>query len=477
MGKFLKKLTAACLAGMFLAGGVLSPAQPAQAAVTAWSKYNGSYYNSSGQVVPNVVAKGMDVSFWQGMIDWEKVKASGQIEFAFVRVAHGSGMDLYYNRNLSEANRLEIPVGVYFYSTAKTVAQATIDAQTTVNAIRNYKITYPVVIDIEDNSQLSLTKARRTNMVQAFANVVKEAGYQPMIYCNTYWAKNYINMSGLQGVDAWIAEWTANYTTSIARDIWQVTDKGKVDGISGNVDLDFAFKQYGSAVNVGKWVKVDGKYKYQLGDGEFAVNEFRTINGKTYYFDSSGYRAEGGLQDIGGNTYYFGDAGVLKTGFRTIDGSKYYFGLNGAMAKNTWLKDNKKKYYAGADGKLKTGWLTLEGNRYYLDKTGVLQTGWIKIQKIWYYFDSSTGAMLRWQWVDVNGSRYFVKKNGQRKTGWLDWEGNRYYLKQDGVMRVGWLKYKGKYYYFNETGAMLRNTTVTIDGKTYRFNAKGVWKK
>ena len=85
--------------------------------------------------------------------------------------------------------------------------------------------------------------------------------------------------------------------------------------------------------------------------------------------------------------------------------------------------------------------------------------------------------MVRSQWVDVNGSRYFVKKNGQMKTGWLTWEGNRYYLKSDGVMRIGWLKYKGKYYYFNESGIMLRNTTADIDGKAYRFNARGVWKK
>ena len=477
MKKVMKKMMAVCLSGVLLAGGVLASVQPAGAAVAAWSKYNGKYYNRAGKVVPNVKAKGMDVSFWQGLINWEKVKASGQVEFAFVRVAHGSGMDLYYNRNLSEANRVGIPVGVYFYSTAKTVAQAEKDAQTTVNAIRNYKITYPVVIDIEDNSQLSLTNARRTKIVQAFADVVRAAGYQPMIYCNTYWAKNYINMSGLSGVDAWIAEWSADYTASIARDIWQVTDKGKVSGITGDVDLDFAFTQYGSPVITEGWVKSDGKFRYRLSDGSFVTNEFRTINGKTYYFDSSGFRVFGGLKTINGKTYYFGTAGVMKTGLRTINGAKYYFNKNGVMAKSKWVKVKNKRYYAGANGKLKTGWLTIEGNQYYFNKSCELQTGWVKIKTTWYYFDPNTGAMVRSQWVDVNGSRYFVKKNGQMKTGWLTWEGNRYYLKSDGVMRIGWLKYKGKYYYFNESGIMLRNTTADIDGKAYRFNARGVWKK
>lgn len=477
MKKLWKRLTAVCLAGMFLTGGVLSEVQPAQAAVTAWSKYNGKYYNSSGKVVPNVVAKGMDVSYWQGLIDWEKVKASGQIEFAFVRVAHGNGMDTYYERNLAEANRVGIPVGVYFYSYAKTVTQAAKDAQTTINAIKQYKITYPVVIDIEDNSQLSLSNNRRTQIVQTFADAVRAAGYQPMVYCNSYWAKYYINMSGLQGVDSWIAEWSDNYTSSISRDIWQVTDKGKVSGINGNVDLDFAFKQYGAPVITAGWVKADGKYKYRLSDGNFVTNEFRTINGKTYYFDSSGYRASDGFRTINGKTYYFGSAGVMKTGLRNINGAKYYFNKNGVMAQNKWVKVNKKRYFARPNGKMKTGWLTWEENRYYLNKSGVMQTGWVKIKKIYYYFDRNTGAMVRSQWVDVNGSRYFVKKTGQMKTGWLTWEGNRYYLKSDGVMRIGWLKYKGKYYYFNESGIMLRNTTVDIDGKSYRFNARGVWKK
>ncbi len=477
MRKIWKKLTAVCLAGMFLAGGTLSQVQPVQGAIQAWSKYNGRYYNSTGQVVPNVVAKGMDVSVWQGMINWDQVRIGGQIEFAFVRVAHGGGMDLYYQRNLAEANRVGIPVGVYFYSTAKNVTQSERDAQTIINAIRNYKITYPVVIDIEDKVQEDLTNARRTKIVQAFADKVRAAGYQPMIYCNTYWAKNYINMSGLQGVDAWIAEWVPNADASVPRDIWQVSDKGKVSGISGAVDLDFAFKKYANGISGPKWVKVDGRYKYQLSSGEFVTNGFYTINGKTYYFDSSGFRAAGGLKKIGGKTYYFGTAGGMKTGMKTINGSKYYFNEKGVMAQNKWVKYKKKKYYATASGKFKKGWLTLGGNKYYMDSSYVMQTGWTQIKKIWYYFDNSTGAMLRRQWIDVNGARYFVKKNGQRKTGWLTWEGNRYYLKKDGVMRIGWLKYKGKYYYLNENGIMLRNITVNIDGKDYRFNNKGVWKK
>lgn len=478
MGRIFKKLTAACLAGVLLTAGILTPIQPAQAAVKAWEKKNGKYYNSAGAVVPGVLAKGMDVSVWQGLINWDKVAASGQIEFAFIRVAHGSGLDIYRDRNLSEANRVGIPVGVYFYSEAKTVAQAEKDAQTTINAIKKYKITYPVVIDIEDDSQLSLTTTRRTKIVQAFADKVREAGYQPMIYCNTYWAKQYINMSGLQGVDAWIAEWAPNYTKSIPRDVWQVTDKGSVSGINGDVDLDFAFKQYGTSkpVQQDEWEKTSEGYRYKLSSGQYVKDQFKTIDSKVYYFNSSGYRVTG-LQTIDGKSYYFNNSGVRQTGWKTIGGARYYFGKDGAMLKASWLKYKKNWYYLGKNGKMQTGWITVNKVRYYLDSSGIMQTQWKQLNGVWYYFKDS-GAMASYEWVQWKGEWYFLKKSGQMKTSsWLNWKGNRYYLKSTGVMKVGWLQTKGKYYYFDTSGAMLRSTTRVIDGKSYTFNAKGVWVK
>lgn len=497
MGKILKKIAAAAVAAALFAGGILSSAQPARAAVKAWERRDGIYYNSAGKVVPNVLAKGMDVSQWQGDINWDKVAASGQIDFAMVRVAHGGGMDKKYVRNLSEAARVGIPVGVYFYSLAKTEAQSRKDAQVTLNAIKGYKVSYPVVIDIEDASQHSLTTARRTKIVQAFADEVLAAGYQPMIYCNTDWAKHYINMSSLKGVDAWIAEWGPNPTLGISRDIWQVTDQGKVSGISGYVDLDYAYKKYAKnpAPKTG-WEKSAKGYRYKLSTGKYVQNKFKKIDGKTYYFDRDGYRATD-FKTIEGKTYYFGKNGVMRTGMKSINGAKYYFESNGVMVKGAWKKPKKNWYYLTKKGKAKTGWLTLKGVKYYLNSEGVMQKGWQKIGGKWYYFKSS-GAMVKQKWVQSQGiwyflqangqmqtsswlkwkgAWYFLKKNGQMKTGWMNWKGKRYYLKTDGSMRVGWLKYKGKYYYFDESGAMLRGTTQVIDGKSYKFNQNGVWVK
>ena len=494
MGKILKKVTAFALAAALSAGGILSFAQPAQAAAKAWEKKDGKYYNSAGRAMPGVLAKGMDVSVWQGNIDWDKVAASGQIEFAMIRVAHGGGMDDNYKRNLSEANRVGIPAGVYFYSLAKTEERSRKDAKVTINAIKNYKISYPVVIDIEDASQHSLTTARRTKIVQAFADEVRAAGYQPMIYCNTYWAKYYINMSGLNGVDAWIAEWSANPTASIARDIWQVTDQGKVSGISGYVDLDYAYKKYArNPAPKSGWEKSSKGYRYKLTTGKYVKNKFKKIDGKTYYFDGDGYRATG-FKTIDSKTYYFGSNGVMRTGMKSINGAKYYFESNGVMAKSVWKKPKKKWYYLSKNGKAKTGWLTLKGVKYYLNGDGVMQTGWRQISGKWYYFKSS-GAMTKNDWVQTKGIWYFLDKNGQMKTsnwqkwkgvwyflkkdgamktGWLNWKGERYYLKTDGTMKTGWLRIGKKFYYFDSSGVMLRNTTRVIDGRSFKFNKNGV---
>lgn len=478
MKKTIKKLAAAALSGVMLAAGLLWPAQPSKAAITAWSKSNGKFYNSAGKAIDGAVAKGMDVSVWQGYIDWDKVEASGQIDFAFVRVGHSDIVDAYYKRNLSEANRVGIPVGVYFYSTAKTVAQAQADAKTTINAIKSYKITYPVVIDIEDNSQLSLTTALRTKIVQAFADQVRASGYKPMIYCNTNWAKSYINMNQLTDVDSWIAEWAADYTKSIPRDVWQATDQGSVSGITGNVDLDFAFTTYGSSSSTSKegWVKSSKGYRYRLSTGKYVKSQFKTINGKIYYFDSSGYRVTG-KYTIDGNTYYFKKGGAMGTGWKTINGAKYYFDkTTGIMAKAKWLELKNKWYYFAKGGKMKTGWITLKGKKYYLDSSGVMQTGWQKLDNSWYYFKNS-GVMAKNEWLKWQDSWYFLNEDGTMKTGWLDWKGNRYYLKTDGTMRVGWLKYKGKYYYFDSSGSMVRSTTIKIGSKSYTFNSNGVWVK
>ena len=150
--------------------------------------------------------KGIDVSVWQGKIDWKKVKASG-IVFAMIRVGYGSSqgndckMDTYFKANVEGALAAGVEVGIYFYSYAKSAQAAAREAAWVVEQIAPYKgrILYPVAYDLEDSKQAGLGRDVLTAMVTAFCTTIEAAGYYASFYCNTNWCKNMLNMDDLKG--------------------------------------------------------------------------------------------------------------------------------------------------------------------------------------------------------------------------------------------------------------------------------------
>lgn len=202
---------------------------------------------------------GIDVSYWQGTIDWNKVAASG-IKFAMVRVQHGKDMDTRYKINLKEADRVGISTGAYVYSTATNVDEAKAEAYSMVNALKGYNITYPVAYDLEsERYQGNLSNRTRTDMVLAFKKIIEANGYKFVLYVNKNWLENKLNYNELKGVDIWFAryrDYNLNFDNpndkgdskikfpSDMVTMWQYTSEGKVSGISGNVDLDVSYKTY-----------------------------------------------------------------------------------------------------------------------------------------------------------------------------------------------------------------------------------------
>lgn len=152
--------------------------------------------------------KGIDVSVWQGKIDWKKVKASG-IVFAMIRVGYGSSqgndckMDTYFKANVEGALAAGVEVGIYFYSYAKSAQAAVKEAAWVVEQIAPYKgrILYPIAYDLEDSKQAGLGRDVLTAMVTAFCTTIEAAGYYASFYCNTNWCKNMLNMDDLKGFD------------------------------------------------------------------------------------------------------------------------------------------------------------------------------------------------------------------------------------------------------------------------------------
>lgn len=198
---------------------------------------------------------GIDVSKWQGRIDWEKVKADG-IEFAMIRAGYGkNNIDEQFERNVKECNRLGIPCGVYWFSYAYTADMAKREAKQCIAAIKPYRVEYPVCFDFEYDSVsyakkqgVTITKALATALVEAFCNEIEKAGYYAMNYTNRDYLKKYFDMSILKKYDLWLALWPSSKKPDVDRSgecgLWQYTDKGRVNGINGNVDMNVAYKDY-----------------------------------------------------------------------------------------------------------------------------------------------------------------------------------------------------------------------------------------
>lgn len=187
--------------------------------------------------------KGIDVSYAQGAIDWQKVKASG-VEFAMLRASRGpvsstrpASEDTTFKRNITGAAEAGIKVGVYHYLYAHTVSEAKQEAKFFIKTISPYQITYPVVLDVEEQSQANLGKSALTKIVKAFLDEVNAAGYYGMLYSNKSWLTTYLDMSKLTGYEVWLAQWNTVPTYTGDFGMWQYTCKGIVSGIDGSSTL------------------------------------------------------------------------------------------------------------------------------------------------------------------------------------------------------------------------------------------------
>lgn len=209
-----------------------------------------SYYvNGEKKSIP-----GIDVSKYQGDIDWKKVKAAGY-EFAILRVGfrgYNEGtleLDPYFEKNIKGANEAGIHVGVYFFSQAVNDEEALQEAQFVLEHIKGYKITYPVIIDTEHVANYNarangLSRQVRTNVVKTFCEAVEKQGYRSMIYANTKWMIMGIDLEQLVDYDLWFAYYGNNLSFPYQFEIFQYTSEGTVPGIKGNVDLNISFKDY-----------------------------------------------------------------------------------------------------------------------------------------------------------------------------------------------------------------------------------------
>lgn len=217
------------------------------------TKPNGDFGSTT-----DVGAKGIDVSYAQGAVDWNAVKASG-VEFAMIRASRGAvgtkpmAVDTTFDYNITQATAAGLKVGVYHYLYADTVSEAKKEAKFFLKTIAPYKITYPVVLDVEEQYQADLGKKKLTSIVKAFLDEVSAAGYYTMIYANKAWLTNYLDMSKLSDYDVWLAQWNTVPTYAGDFGMWQYSSKGIVSGINGYVDLNLSYKNYTKIIKEGNY--------------------------------------------------------------------------------------------------------------------------------------------------------------------------------------------------------------------------------
>ena len=450
----------------------------------------------SMDILPDgATAQGIDVSEHQGRIDWNAVKASG-IDFAILRVGFGAPswggrVDYQFNRNISECERLGIPYGVYIYSYAFDNQQAADEASMVIDCLSGRNPRLPVYYDLEDKTIIA--DGRQSGIAsraQIFCNKISSAGYKPGIYANLNWFNNILTDPVFKSGswDHWIAQYNSqcHYTGSYS--FWQYTSRGKVSGISGNVDMNYAYVD----VSLYYWQLKEGTWYYATSDGKAytgwlcqggtwywlepdvggaMATGLHECNGSLYWFNSSGAMSTGWVLD-GGTWYYATGSGALARGPVSVGGVPYCFDARtGAMLTGYQTDAQGVRRYFGSCGPL-NGWGLVDGSWYWF-ADGIASTGWLYTGGSWYWLDPDAGGAMVTGLHACNGSAYWFSASGAMATGWVLDGGTWYYATGSGALASGWLSLNGAWYWLDPSTHAMATGLHGCNGSMYWFNGSG----
>ncbi len=251
--------------------------------------------------------RGIDLSTHNQVTDWDKIKEN--VDFVILRAGYGkNNIDEKLVPYAAACMEREIPLGLYWFSYAYTVEMAKKEAQYCIQQAKKYQVAYPIAFDFEYDSVryaerkgVKVTRQLVMDMTLAFCREVKEAGYIPMVYTNKDYANQYFNLTQLK--EEGYAIWYAYYNKVCNREdmaLWQYTDTGSIPGISGRVDVNISYVDYGDKSG---WIQEGDKWKYQRKDGSLCKNCWQKVEGEWYHFDPEGIMQIGWLKEEG--KWYF----------------------------------------------------------------------------------------------------------------------------------------------------------------------------
>lgn len=196
--------------------------------------------------------KGIDVSSYQGPINWTAVKASG-IDFAILRCGYGNDLkhqdDDYFIQNAKACEHIGMPYGVYLYSYAVTVDDAKSEAAHVLRLLKGLKPSYPIYYDLEDEATTGKCGNERIlEIAKTFVGILEKAGYWVGIYANKNWNTNKLISKWYDGKARWIAQYNDECTYEGKYGMWQYSSSGRVDGVKGNVDMNYVYVDYPKSI-------------------------------------------------------------------------------------------------------------------------------------------------------------------------------------------------------------------------------------
>lgn len=394
------------------------------------------------------LAKGIDVAKYQGAVNWSAVKKAGY-DFAFIKIGSAkSGLDPYYAANMAGANAAGLKVGAYIYSYATTVEGAITEAQFAIAALEPYTVSFPVVYDLEDSVHKNMTPDQLAALTVAFCTTVQSAGYYPMVYSSKNWMVGKIAATPF---DKWIAQYNSvcEYPNPA---FWQFTSSGSVPGIDGRVDLNYQFKDYSNLI---------------------VANGFVDRGGSRYYYKN--YRMQFGFVEDGGKRYFMNADGTMyKQGWLGDGVNMFYMDTKDGHMLTDLVEIGGKKYYFAANGLMQRGMIPLDGKIYLFGADGAMQHGFYTDPAAGIRYFKEDGSMASNELLTVNGNKYYFNPGGIMVTGMAPVGGLTYLFGADGAMQYGWYTDASGMRYFQADGSMAVNTTLTVDGVMYTFDANGI---
>lgn len=257
--------------------------------------------------------KGIDLSYSNGNIDMAKVKESG-IDFIILRLGYGKSknqIDSRFYENYDKALKFGIPIGVYLYSYAHNCQDALEEAKLVIDVVKYLKLEYPIFIDMEDADGYKLRNninySTCIDICEIFCKHIESFGYYAGIYANLDWLNNKINNNKLDRFDKWVAQWsnTCDYKKEYA--LWQYSSKGVISGIQGNVDLNYALKDYPTRINNNNF-GLKYLYTVQAGDTLYKIaHKFNTNWRKIYELNKETIGSNPNYIKVGQNLIIKGD--------------------------------------------------------------------------------------------------------------------------------------------------------------------------